>query len=66
MEHLGFPDQPVGPGPELIWLRKMIVERADRGDYVLSGGVHSDYYIDKFRLFADPTCCGESHGSSRR
>ena len=33
----------------------MIVERAlTRGDYVLSGGVRSDYYIDKFRLFADP------------
>jgi orotate phosphoribosyltransferase len=41
--------------PELIWLRKMIVERAlTRGDYVLSGGVRSDYYIDKFRLFSDP------------
>jgi len=55
MEHLGFPNQPVGPMPELIWLRKMILERAlTRGDYVLSGGVRSDYYIDKFRLFADP------------
>jgi orotate phosphoribosyltransferase len=53
MEHLGNPDQP--PAPELIWLRKIIVERAlTRGDYVLSGGIHSDYYIDKFRLFADP------------
>jgi len=41
--------------PELVWLRKMIVERAlTRGDYVLSGGVRSDYYIDKFRLFSDP------------
>jgi orotate phosphoribosyltransferase len=38
-----------------MWLRKMIVERAlTRGDYVLSGGVRSDYYIDKFRLFSDP------------
>lgn len=55
MEHLGSPDQPVGPLPELVWLRKTIVERAlTRGDYVLSGGVHSDYYIDKFRLFSDP------------
>ncbi len=55
MEHLGSPDQPVGPLPELVWLRKIIVERAlTRGDYVLSGGVHSDYYIDKFRLFSDP------------
>jgi orotate phosphoribosyltransferase len=53
MEHLGNPDQV--PTPELIWLRKIIVERAlTRGDYVLSGGIHSDYYIDKFRLFADP------------
>lgn len=55
MEHLGSPNQPVGPLPELMWLRKMIVERAlTRGDYVLSGGVRSDYYIDKFRLFSDP------------
>ena len=55
MEHLGVPGQPTGPMPELIWLRKMIVERAlTRGDYVLSGGVRSDYYIDKFRLFSDP------------
>ncbi len=55
MEHLGSPNQPVGPLPELLWLRKIIVERAlTRGDYVMSGGVHSDYYIDKFRLFADP------------
>ncbi len=55
MEHLGNPNQPVGPLPELVWLRKMIMERAlTRGDYVLSGGVRSDYYIDKFRLFSDP------------
>lgn len=41
--------------PELIWLRKVIVERAlTRGDYVLSGGARSDYYIDKFALFSDP------------
>jgi orotate phosphoribosyltransferase len=41
--------------PELNWLRKTIVERAlTRGDYVLSGGARSDYYIDKFRLFSDP------------
>jgi orotate phosphoribosyltransferase len=47
MEHLGLPD--------LAWLRKIIVERAlTRGDYVLSGGMRSDYYIDKFSLFADP------------
>jgi len=55
MEHLGNPNQPVGPLPELVWLRKTIIERAiTRGDYVLSGGVRSDYYIDKFRLFSDP------------
>lgn len=55
MEHLGFPDQPVGPLPELVWLRKIIVDRAiTRGDYVLAGGVRSDYYIDKFQLFSDP------------
>jgi orotate phosphoribosyltransferase len=55
MEHLGLPNQPVAPMPELVWLRKIIVERAlTRGDYVLSGGVRSDYYIDKFRLFSDP------------
>jgi len=55
MEHLGRPGQPVGPLPELVWLRKIIVERAlTRGDYVLAGGARSDYYIDKFRLFSDP------------
>ncbi|MEO6913604.1 MAG: phosphoribosyltransferase family protein [Candidatus Baltobacteraceae bacterium] len=54
MEHLG-PGDSVGRIPELTWLRKMIVERAlTRGDYVLSGGARSDYYIDKFRLFSDP------------
>jgi orotate phosphoribosyltransferase len=55
VEHLGRPGEPVGPLPELVWLRKMILERAlTRGDYVLSGGIRSDYYIDKFRLFSDP------------
>ena len=55
MEHLGRPDRPIAPAPELLWLRKMIVERAlKRGDYLLSGGVRSDYYIDKFLLFSDP------------
>lgn len=55
MEHLGGPDRPAGAMRELVWLRKIIVERAlTRGDYVLSGGVRSDYYIDKFSLFADP------------
>ncbi len=55
MEYLGDPDRPVGPIAELNWLRKTIVERAlTRGDYILSGGARSDYYIDKFALFADP------------
>lgn len=54
MEYLGPPD-PIGRVPELTWLRKVIVERAlTRGDYVLSGGARSDYYIDKFKLFSDP------------
>jgi orotate phosphoribosyltransferase len=54
MEYLG-PSDPIGRIPELNWLRKIIVERAlTRGDYVLSGGVRSDYYIDKFALFSDP------------
>lgn len=55
MEHLGQPDRPTAPMPELVWLRKIIVERAlTKGDYVLSGGARSDYYIDKFSLFSDP------------
>ncbi|HEV3155012.1 MAG TPA: phosphoribosyltransferase family protein [Candidatus Baltobacteraceae bacterium] len=54
MEYLGSPE-PLGRIPDLTWLRKVIVERAlTRGDYVLSGGARSDYYIDKFRLFSDP------------
>lgn len=54
MEYLG-PSDPIGRVPDLTWLRKVIVERAlTRGDYVLSGGARSDYYIDKFRLFSDP------------
>ena len=41
--------------PELRWLQQVILERAlTRGDYLLSGGARSDYYIDKFRLFSDP------------
>jgi len=41
--------------PEIKWLLSTIMERAlTRGDYVLSGGIRSDYYIDKFRLFSDP------------
>ena len=55
MEYLGAGDNSLSRMPELNWLRKMIVERAlTRGDYVLSGGARSDYYIDKFRLFSDP------------
>lgn len=47
MEHIGL--------QELGWLRKIIAERAlTKGDYVLAGGARSDYYIDKFSLFADP------------
>lgn len=46
---------PIARIPELRWLHKTIVERAlTRGEYLLSGGVRSDYYIDKFRLFSDP------------
>lgn len=54
MEYLGLPES-FGRPSDVAWLRKVIVERAlTRGDYVLSGGVRSDYYIDKFRLFSDP------------
>lgn len=52
-----MPDEnsPIARIPELRWLHKIIVERAiTRGEYLLSGGVRSDYYIDKFRLFSDP------------
>ncbi|MFN2461403.1 MAG: orotate phosphoribosyltransferase [Candidatus Velthaea sp.] len=46
---------PIARIPELRWLQQVIVERAlTRGDYLLSGGARSDYYIDKFRLFSDP------------
>jgi orotate phosphoribosyltransferase len=41
--------------PELRWLKQVIMERAlTRGEVMLSGGIRSDYYIDKFKLFADP------------
>ncbi|MDP9017205.1 MAG: orotate phosphoribosyltransferase [Candidatus Eremiobacteraeota bacterium] len=54
MEYLGSGDS-LSRIPELNWLRKVISERAlTRGDYVLSGGARSDYYIDKFKLFSDP------------
>jgi orotate phosphoribosyltransferase len=46
---------PIARIPELRWLSQIIIERAlTRGEYLLSGGVRSDYYIDKFRLFSDP------------
>ena len=48
-------NSPIARIPELRWLHKVIVERAiTRGEYLLSGGARSDYYIDKFRLFSDP------------
>jgi orotate phosphoribosyltransferase len=55
MEHLGPRERTSATHPELVWLRKTIVERAlTRGDYLLSGGIRSDYYIDKFSLFSEP------------
>ena len=49
------PTSPIARIPELRWLKNMILERAlTRGDYLLSGGARSDYYIDKFKLFSDP------------
>ena len=47
---------PFGMIPELKWLKTMIMERAlTRGEVLMAGGKRSDYYIDKFRLFSDPT-----------
>jgi orotate phosphoribosyltransferase len=49
------PDSRLSRIPELKWLLNTIMERAlTRGDYLLAGGARSDYYIDKFKLFADP------------
>jgi orotate phosphoribosyltransferase len=49
------PQSPIARIPELRWLQQIIMERGlTRGDYLLSGGARSDYYIDKFRLFSDP------------
>jgi orotate phosphoribosyltransferase len=46
----------LGRIPEIKWLVNTIMERAlTRGDYLLAGGIRSDYYIDKFRLFSDPS-----------
>ena len=39
---------------EMWGTRVCFVQRKKRGEYLLSGGVRSDYYIDKFRLFSDP------------
>ncbi len=48
-------DSPLARIPEIKWLVNMIMERAlTRGNYLLAGGIRSDYYIDKFRLFSDP------------
>ncbi|HTV72080.1 MAG TPA: phosphoribosyltransferase family protein [Candidatus Acidoferrales bacterium] len=47
---------PLAQIPEIKWLVNIILERAlTRGDYILSGGIRSDFYIDKFRLFSDPS-----------
>ena len=50
------PESPIGLIPELKWLRSTIMERAlTRGDYLPARAAYgSDYYIDKFKLFADP------------
>jgi orotate phosphoribosyltransferase len=54
--HLEPEGSPIGRIPEIRWLLNTIMERAlTRGEYLLSGGVRSDYYIDKFKLFADPS-----------
>ncbi len=55
MDDLVPNDSSIARIPDLNWLRQTIMERAlTRGDYLLSGGVRSDFYIDKFRLFSDP------------
>jgi orotate phosphoribosyltransferase len=55
MGHLE-PESRLGQIPELKWLRTTIIERAlTRGDVLMAGGSRSDYYIDKFKLFADPS-----------
>ncbi len=46
----------LGRIPEIKWLVNTIVERAlTRGEVLLAGGRRSDFYIDKFALFADPS-----------
>jgi orotate phosphoribosyltransferase len=55
MDDLVPNDSSIARIPDLNWLRQTIMEMAlTRGDYMLSGGVRSDFYIDKFRLFSDP------------
>jgi orotate phosphoribosyltransferase len=50
------PESRLGQIPDIKWLRTTITERAlTRGDVLMAGGSRSDYYIDKFRLFADPS-----------
>lgn len=49
------PESRLGAIPELKWLRSVVTERAlTRGDYLMAGGIRSDYYIDKFKLFSEP------------
>jgi len=56
MGHLEPEGSRLGRIPELKWLEKTIVERAlTRGPVLLAGGARSDYYIDKFKLFSDPS-----------
>ncbi len=55
MAHLEPESSRLGRIPEIKWLVNMILERAlTHGEVLLAGGRRSDYYIDKFRLFADP------------
>ena len=55
MGHLEPEGSRLGRIPEIKWLVATIMEKAlTRGEYLMAGGVRSDYYIDKFRLFSDP------------
>lgn len=55
MDDLVPNESSIARSADVNWLRQTIMERAlTRGDYLLSGGVRSDFYIDKFRLFSDP------------
>ena len=56
MAHLEPEGSRLGRIPEIKWLVNTIVERAlTRGEVLLAGGRRSDFYIDKFALFADPS-----------